>query len=198
MKKNIEKEEYDKAREQVQQSEKQQIIDSFEKDGTTKTNYSIKDHGDTREFFYGVPVMDGGKLQGFNMMKFVKFYDEIGCGFSGDDEPYTDENCQQIFMTVDEYYKFYKELEQKDGRLGSLLHKAREQENIEDIVLSNSKLAKFRKNIAKFADKVAERLGMEKVVKKVTKGKKIEEVKIGSGAKAKERDFSDKFFGRTR
>lgn len=64
--------------------------------------------------------------------------------------------------------------------------------------LNNSKLAILRKRAAKFADKGSEVLGLEKAVKKVTRGKKIANVKISPKIKAKEKKFSDLFFGRVK
>lgn len=64
--------------------------------------------------------------------------------------------------------------------------------------LNNSKLAKLRKRAAEFADKGSEVLGLEKAVKKITGGKKIADVKINPKIKAKEKEFSDRFFGRVK
>ncbi len=64
----LNEEELSKAREAYRQKEKQKLVEDFEKNGRKETSYSIIEHGDSREFFYGVPVMENGKLQGFNMM----------------------------------------------------------------------------------------------------------------------------------
>ena len=99
-------EEYEKSKQNIWLQEKQQLIDDFEKRGKEKTDYSIEEHGDCRNFFYGVPVLKEGKLEGFNMMTFSKFYYETGRGFRSDDRKYNDTEGNQIFMTVDEYFKF--------------------------------------------------------------------------------------------
>ena len=176
--------ELQKARETYQQKEKQKLVEDFEKNGKEKTSYSIVEHGDYREFFYGLPVMEDGKLKGFKMMKFEKIYDEIGCGFSGEHVPYTNEKGQQIFMNVDEYYNFYKELEQQDGRLGVLYHKAKEQVDTENIALNHSKLGMLRNRLATFADE--------------TFGSHLEEKKIAKPLKEIEKVISDKLFGKVK
>lgn len=192
----LNEEELSKAREAYRQKEKQQLIDDFEKCGKEKTDYSIEEHGNCRNFFYGVPVLKEGKLEGFNMMTFSKFYDETGRGFRSDDRKYNDTEGNQIFMTVDEYFKFYKEHEQKDERLGILLKKVKEHNKIENEVLNNSKLAQVRNKLARFADKVAKTTGTEKFVQKFTDGKKIADVKISPKIMAIEKKISDKLFGK--
>ena len=189
-------EEYEKSKQNIWLQEKQQLIDDFEKRGKEKTDYSIEEHGDCRNFFYGVPVLKEGKLEGFNMMTFSKFYDETGRGFRSDDRKYNDTEGNQIFMTVDEYFKFYKEHEQKDERLGVLLKKAKEHNKIENEVLNNSKLAQVRNKLAKFADKVAETTGTEKIVQKITGGKNFADVKISPKITAIEKKISDRLFGK--
>ena len=189
-------EEYEKSKQNIWLQEKQQLIDDFEKRGKEKTDYSIEEHGDCRNFFYGVPVLKEGKLEGFNMMTFSKFYDETGRGFRSDDRKYNDTEGNQIFMTVDEYFKFYKEHEQKDERLGVLLKKAKEHNKIENEVLNNSKLAKVRNKLAKIADRIAEATGTEKIVQKITDGKKIADVEISPKITAIEKKISDRLFGK--
>lgn len=180
----LNEEELSKAREAYRQKEKQKLVEDFEKNGRKETSYSIIEHGDSREFFYGVPVMENGKLQGFNMMKFDKIYDEIGCGFSGKHVPYTDEKGQQIFMSVDNYYNFYKELEQQDGRFGAVYHKAREEAIAENTALNHSKLGMLRNRLAKGVDK--------------TLGTKLEEKKLAKPLKKIEKFVSDKLFGKVK
>lgn len=60
----------------------------------------------------------------------------------------------------------------------------------------DNKLAKIRNKAAKLADRIAEVTGTEKLVQKVTGGKKIEDVNIGSKTKAIEKKISDRFFGK--
>ena len=174
--------EYEESKQRIQQQEKQQLIDDFEKGNKEKTDYSIEDHGNCRDFFYGVPVFKEGKLEGFNMMTFSKFYDETGSGFRSADEKYNDTQGNQIFMTVDEYFKFYKEHEQKDGRLVPLLNKAEEQNKIENEVLNSNHLAKVRNRLAKSIDNVL--------------GTNLEEKKIAKPIKKIEKAVSDKLFGK--
>ena len=64
--------------------------------------------------------------------------------------------------------------------------------------LNTTKLAKLRNKVAKFTDKVAEATGTEKVVKKLTGGKKIEEVEISSKIKSVEKAVSDRLFGKVK
>lgn len=181
---NITEKEYENAKQHIQEAEKQKLIDDFEKGGKEKTDYSIEEHDNTRDFFYGVPVFKDGKLEGFNMMTFSKFYDEIGMNLRSDDKKYLDENGNQVFMNVDEYFKFYKDHEVKDGRLGAILHKVREADKIENYALNNSKFGKVRNKLAKSVDKVLET--------------NLAEKKIAKPLKKIEKAVSDKLLGKVR
>lgn len=70
--------------------------------------------------------------------------------------------------------------------------------NKEKTKKATNKLAQARKRVAKFVDKMSERMKVEKVVKKVTGGKKIEDVEINSRAKALEETISDTVLGKDR
>ena len=168
MTKDISAEETQRAREEYRKKEKQQLIDSFEKHGAKTTDYSIVEHDDWREFFYGIPVMEDGKLQGFNMMKFNKFYDEEGRGHRGEALPYNDKDGKQVFMTVDEYYKFYKELEKNDGRLGALLAKYKE-----DTIVENTAKKDLREHLKKIKERVSKVFGKKGLITENTEAKSI-------------------------
>lgn len=176
--------EYEQAKQQVQQSEKQQLIDDFEKGGREKTDYSIEEHDNCRDFFYGVPVFKEGKLEGFNMMTFSKFYDDIGMSLRSDDVEYTDKEGRQVYMNVDEYFEFYKEHEQKDGRLGAVLRRIKEHDKAENTVLNSSKLGKLRNKLAKNIDNVL--------------GTNLKDKKIAKPIKGMEKAISDKLFGKVK
>ena len=184
MEKIIDEAEIQKAKTVYMAEEKRRLVDRFEKYGAEKTDYSITEHGDSREFFYGVTVMKDGILQGFNIMKFDKFYDEIGCSLRYDDKPYTDKDGKQIYMSVDEYYEFYKSHEQKDERLGSLLRRSKEAHAIENIALNHSKLGKLRHQVAQKVDRVF--------------GTDLQSKKISKSLKEKEKIISDKLLGKVK
>ncbi len=170
------------ATQKVRQLEKQQLINDFEKGGRTETDYSIEEHKNRRDFFYGVPVFEHGKLKGFNMMTFSKSYDDMGLSSRSDDKKYEDKEGRQVFMDVDEYFKFYKEHEEKDGRPGALLRKTKEQYKIENFVLNNSKLGKLRNKLAKKIDSIL--------------GTNLKDKKIAKPIKKIEKAVSNKLFGK--
>lgn len=157
-----------KAQEEYRQEEKQKMIDSFEKFGAKRTSYSIRYHETFREFLYGVPAIDYGKLKGFYMMKFTQSYGRMAV--NSDISLCKDENGKQVFMTVDEYYDFYKELEKEDSRIGALIRKSKEKEGIADKVLKDNRISKLRNKIAKKIDRTLgtdlEKIKMPKFVKK--------------------------------
>ncbi len=134
------------ARKEYYEEEKQRLVDSFEKEGCEKTNYSVTWRGDVREFYYGLPIMENGELLGFEMMKFEKFYD-MGMGFRGDDHPWTDDKGKQIVMTIDEYFDFYKKLEKKDNRWGALIRRSEEETAVMNKA-SENKIKKLRQVIS--------------------------------------------------
>ncbi len=143
------------AREEYYEEEKQRLVDSFEKGGREKTDYSVTWRGDVREFYYGLPIMENGELLGFEMMKFEKFYD-MGMGFRGDDHPWTDDKGKQIVMTIDEYFDFYKELGKKDGRLGAFIRRSDEEKAVMNKAGEN-KIKKLRRVISEREKKDKER-----------------------------------------
>lgn len=183
MENKINNTEYQSAREEYKKEEKQQLIDSFEKDHLRKTHLSKKRINGGAQYFYGLPVMENGKLQGFNMMTYKKISDGSK-SFRGHEEPYKDENGNQIFMNIDQYYDFYKEMEQQDERLGTRLQKNKEETNIENRVLDNSKLAEIRKKMAKKIDE--------------TLGTKLTQKELPKPLKKIEKAISDKLLGKKR
>ena len=85
------------------------IIKSFEEDGATQTSFFREGVApDEVIFYYGVPVMEKGKLIGFDMMKFVKIYGADGVDLRKPEEPYKDEKGNPIRFSIDEYIQFEK------------------------------------------------------------------------------------------
>lgn len=139
-----------KARQAMYDLQKKQLINYFEKEGGEKTAYNRVNHGDHSEYFYGVPVFEDKKLKGFNMMTFVKEYHPFtGAGVRLAERPYTDENGKQIFMTVDEYMKFEKDMSRKDDRIGTVMRLSKEEKEV------NKLAKKFQKSkFSLFMDKI--------------------------------------------
>ncbi|MBR1826027.1 MAG: hypothetical protein IJ770_05520 [Alphaproteobacteria bacterium] len=175
--------EYEQAKEILEQLEKKRFIEDFETHRRDKTDYSVKVKNGFREFYYGIPVFEDGKLTSFQMMKFMKMYDaDTGMNFRSDDEPYKDQDGRDVFMSVDAYLKFYKEMEQQDTRIGIALRQARKEVILEDMVLSNNPLSKARRKIAKAVDRTLENIGVESHLEKVKTPKWIKkgEKEIGN------------------
>lgn len=122
----------EKARELVEERRKAEFISSFEKDGRQRTDLLREDLKGGANFYYGKPVLQDGKLIGFDMVTYQKFYDG-GRGFSGPDMPYKDENGKQIRFSVDEYLQFEQKLQTKDERLGVVIEKIQKENEIKEV-----------------------------------------------------------------
>ena len=157
-------------------AKRQLLVDSFEKDKLSKTDFVVKykdsQHAINRTYYYGIPVFEGENLKGFNMMTFDEIQDENTEKIkTTPDSPYTDDQGKQKFMTIDEFLLFENDIKRRGHRPAriSVREHEEEQKEVEKIVLNNSKLAKVRNKVAKWADDVTEKLGLENAVKNIFK-----------------------------
>lgn len=126
-----EEEAMQKARKTLDGLQKRRMTEYFEQNPFEHTPYSRVEFADHNEFYYGVPVLENNKLKGFNMMTFSKEYDPIiGAGVKSEERPMLDKNGKPLFLTVEEYMKFEKDMSKQDTRIGNLIGLAKEQKEI--------------------------------------------------------------------
>ena len=199
-----EKADYSKAKALYMQKEKEEMVERVEFYANRPTIYlyyteevGSRYQEDFREYFRGVPVMENGKLQGFNMILRFDRRDEKGNMKRGEFAPYLDKNGDQIYMTVDEFYNFYRELKEIDQTVSGRQTMKNEEEQIEQIRLNYSKLAKLRRRIFKGIDSLVKNVGMEKIGGN-TGFSNLENTKVVNSLKKVEKAVSDTLFGRVK
>ena len=121
-----------KAREIVDERSKAKFIESFERGEQKQTDLLRKRLNGGARFYYGVPVLNDGKLTGFKMMTFLKAHTEIG-SMRSSDEPLKNDDGQQVFYNVDEYWQFEKKLKNEDTRLGTTLEKIQKAAEVKEV-----------------------------------------------------------------
>jgi septin family protein len=137
------------ARKMVEAQKEAAFIERFETGKENKTDLIKIDHYDYADFYYGEAILNDNKLQGFKMMTFRKCYDEWGrTEVRSPVSPWIDENQNQVILSVKEFL----DLEKKDNRWGALMHRAKIEEEAENIVRQNHPtfLQKAMDKITKF------------------------------------------------
>ena len=173
--------------EKMKELRKKVLIKNFEEKGETETLAYREDleNGNCR-FIYGCAVGDDkGKLQGFNLEAYDKYYDDFGSCGSSKPYPYCVSEGKS-FLSVDEYVEFIDKIAGKDGRAGVILaENSLAEEAIDNIISEGCKLADIRKKIARTTDKI---LGTNTESKNVRKKVALVEKIISDAVLGKKRE----------